>query len=108
MHTHYNWEGAVGQGWRSLVQPLIELCEQHDVLIMQVKEKYGGLRYYIGSANKEFFDAIDAAEKESYKTCEQCGEPGVLRDDLGWISTLCDKHYQDRLNRTTWKTDWSK
>ncbi len=56
---------------------------------MQVKEKYGGLRFYIGSATDDIFAAIDAAEAKSLKTCETCGEPG-RQVGRGWIVTICE------------------
>jgi hypothetical protein len=91
MHTPYNWEGAVGQGWRSLVEPLIELCKQADVPILQVKEKYGGLRFYVGAAPDEVHAAIEAAEEASLSTCEVCGNTGTLMG-RGWFKTRCQDH----------------
>jgi len=32
---------------------------------------------------------IDAAEEASARTCERCGSPGGLREDHGWLATLC-------------------
>jgi len=29
-------------------------------------------------------------KKESETICEKCGQPGKLREELEWISTLCD------------------
>lgn len=56
---------------------------------MQVKEKFGGLRFYVGPATDEIFAAIDAAEARSLKTCETCGQPG--RQAGGWwIVTICE------------------
>jgi hypothetical protein len=88
----------VGPGWAKILDKLYDI-KPRSVYVMQVKEKYGGLRFYIGSASQEFFDAIDAAEHESYLTCEQCGEPGELRGDLGWVLTLCNKHYQEAIEK---------
>lgn len=56
---------------------------------VQIKEKFGGLRYYMGSETKAMTEAISEAERKSFETCEQCGAPGKLRRG-GWISTLCD------------------
>ena len=65
----------------------------------QVKEKFGGLRFYLdSSATEKLHDAIRLAEDESYKTCELCGEPGEPRRE-GWIKTLCDKHDEERKQR---------
>lgn len=80
-----------GPGWASLYLPLIERCKAEGVAILQIKEKFGGLRFYVGAASDDLFTAIDEAEKRSITMCEECGEPGRLRG-LGWIRTLCDIH----------------
>ena len=84
----------VGPGWGKILDKLYDVKPRW-VHVLQVKEKWGGLRFYTGGATDSFFDAIRTAEKESYETCELCGEPGKLREDLGWILTLCDRHYED-------------
>ena|ERR1041385_1086190 len=56
----------------------------------QVKEKFGGLRFYMSSGTDEMYEAINQAESESYLTCEACGAPGESRSG-GWIKTLCDE-----------------
>lgn len=56
---------------------------------MQVKEKYGTLCFYMTSSTDEMEDAISEAEAKSAVTCEDCGQPGVLRGG-GWLRTLCD------------------
>lgn len=60
--------------------------------VVQIKEKFGGLRYYIHSGTDEIFKLIRDAEKKSYETCEICGAPGKL-NTKGWYKTLCDKHW---------------
>lgn len=67
-------------------------CESYRALhpkAAQVKEKFGGLRFYMTSANDEIRELVSEAEALSYKTCEECGEPGEERDTR-WIRTLCD------------------
>lgn len=83
-----------GPGWKKLYEPLIERCKREGVDIMQIKEKYGGLRFYVDATNDALFDAIDAAEEESLRVCEVCGDTGRLREDLSWLKTLCDAHYR--------------
>lgn len=85
-----NYEYSCGKGWKDLIDPLIEMCEKNNVQINQIKEKFGGLRFYVASAGKEIYDAIDEAERKSFETCESCGAPGKLRKG-GWLKTLCDK-----------------
>ena len=84
------WE--CGQGWKSIIDPLIELCKARDVQITQIKEKFGTLRFYVGAAPDDVYDAIDEAEKQSAVTCEVCGATGKLRTDRSWLRTLCDEH----------------
>lgn len=67
----------------------------HDFHVVQVKEKFGGLRFYIayGTMSPEASDCVDArinrAEDESLKTCERCGQPGEPDYTQHWISTRC-------------------
>ncbi len=61
--------------------------------VLQVKEKFGGLRFYITSASGKIFDLIDKAEDESYKICEICGKTGRLSLQNGYYyRTLCTTH----------------
>lgn len=78
-----------GKGWKSLYEPLIDLCQQEGVAITQIKEKFGTLRFYVAGAPAHIHDAIDAAERKSAETCEECGAPGKRRQG-GWIVTCCD------------------
>lgn len=90
LNTCYELFGVeCGPGWKSLYEPLIELCKAEGVAILQIKEKYGTLRFYVGAAPDHVFDAIDEAEARSAVTCERCGAPGQTRGG-SWIRTLCD------------------
>jgi len=57
----------------------------------QVKEKFGGLRFYVNGATEKHWNYITFAESMSYHTCEECGAPGKRYTD-GWHRTLCDIH----------------
>jgi hypothetical protein len=85
---------SVSAGWYGLIKELIEdiIAMGWDKQICQVKEKFGGLRFYINSASKEVHDRISEAEKLSYRVCEKCGNPGEHRSDRRWMETLCDTH----------------
>jgi hypothetical protein len=89
---------SVGNGWLGLIKELIEEAIKlgWDKQTADIKEKFGGLRFYINSASEEVHNRISEAEKLSYKVCEQCGEEGELRADLSWWTTLCDTHYNER------------
>ena len=92
---------ACGSGWYPLIKELIEdlIALGWDKKICQVKEKFGGLRFYINSGSDEMHERISKAENDSYEICEQTGKPGVLRTDIGWYTTLCDEEYQKVLER---------
>ena len=88
-------------GWFDI---LWRLCEDLEPLVMemeraggpkfevlQVKEKFGGLRFYVNCRNDGIRKRIDAAIQESFRTCEICGQPGTLREGR-CIKTLCDEH----------------
>lgn len=81
---------CVGPGWHGIIRRLItDLATMGwDGTVMQVKEKFGGLRFYIGASNDDVFERVSKAEIESYDTCETCGEPGTSGGD-GWITTRC-------------------
>lgn len=55
---------------------------------IQVKEKFGGLRFYMAHGNDEIYNLIEEAESLSYKTCEGCGAPGKARPG-SWVKVLC-------------------
>lgn len=94
-------------GWKELYQPIIDLCELYGVTVLQIKEKFGGLRIYVrGDRSGELGKIISAAEEASFHTCEECGEdrkdwdfdankrknratPRTSRTSR-WVRTLCD------------------
>jgi hypothetical protein len=80
--------GSVGEGWRPIVQQLIAYCEQHGVEIAQIKEKFGGLRFYTDTLPRGLKDLIEDAERESFTVCEDCGAPGTL-GGTRYLRTLC-------------------
>jgi hypothetical protein len=90
---------VVSPGWnlliKNLIQDLINLGWDKEVI--QVKEKFGGLRFYINEGTSEIHQRIAKAEIESMKTCEITGKPGKLRNDIGWYRTLCDEEYYECL-----------
>lgn len=83
----------VGKGWKPLVMKLAkDIAEIENVEVLQVKEKFGGLRFYIGSyRNDRIDDLISKAEEESYKICEECGARENVETKGSWLLTLCKK-----------------
>lgn len=85
-------------GWYDLLDSLCHrLQEQTDrhgapqIEVIQIKEKFGTLRFYVGTANDSQSALIDQAESLSALTCDMCGTSATLRSD-GWQRTRCDKH----------------
>lgn len=77
-----------------------------DLVVDQVKEKYGTLRFYwhpregavFRELHRQVDDIVDRYEEKSACVCECCGAPGELRD-LPWMLTLCDVHYAEEQKR---------
>jgi hypothetical protein len=90
-----------GDGWFGI---LWSLCARLDHLmeteggvgseqfeVLEVKEKFGGLRFYVNHLSEAIDAAIEAAKLESLGTCELCGRRGQLRTTPQY-RTLCDEH----------------
>jgi hypothetical protein len=99
-----------GDGWFDILwrlcvdlEPLVADLEQNTgekFEVLQVKEKFGGLRFYVNIKNDVIHDRIYAAQEESFHTCEVCGQPGTRREGNGgaWIKTFCKKHAKSASN----------
>lgn len=87
-----------GDGWFDIIYKLSEdiqnLNPPEDFEVFEVKEKFGGLRFYVENSNKEIDALIYKTEEASYFTCEVCGKPGKPRGS-GWIRTLCEEHFKE-------------
>jgi hypothetical protein len=59
--------------------------------VNQIKEKFGGLRFYYSGGDDEISGMVRMAEVWADHSCETCGDRGKRRSG-GWIRTLCDKH----------------
>ena len=90
---------AMPDGWRKAFG--IPMCKEiknelkkynylYKYRIMQIKEKFGTLRWYDnGSPNGRVYEIINKYEDISYHTCIVCGEPAT-KISKGWISPYCD------------------
>jgi len=61
---------------------------------IQVKEKYGTLRFYLSHETDKMERLISEAESKTSTTCESCGSEGEVRND-GWVATRCDECYEE-------------
>lgn len=110
------WYGCIApDGWKNIVEDVDRMLARldPDYEIHQIKEKFGTLRYYYGTAVedetiREIMDAIISyAEMLSSKVCEGCGnssyiqktrwgnkfdDSAVMKETIrgGWFKTICD------------------
>jgi hypothetical protein len=95
---------ACGDGWYTLIDTMCgniknqmenvnrnKPKEEHIVCeATQVKEKWGGLRFYVQGSDNFIDGIIDLAESMSYRICSECGNQSAAQKRRGWIYTLCD------------------
>jgi hypothetical protein len=110
MFGHKRYGGfAVGEGWWPVLEALCANIQSHvnwkneqrdkyqrgegcpQVVVAQVKEKFGGLRFYYDGGDETVHGMVRMAEVWADSSCEKCGKPGTRRGG-GWIRTLCDEH----------------
>jgi hypothetical protein len=96
-------EISTGDGWYHILDALfknmkwhVEWKQKHTPdfpipKIAQIKEKFGGLRFYYDGGDETITGMVYMAEAWAERTCETCGERGETRTG-GWVRTLCDKH----------------
>lgn len=72
--------------------------EVPQVVAVQVKEKFAGLRFYYEGGDEYISGMVRMAESWASVTCEECGVPGEMRPG-GWMKTLCDTHKKERDER---------
>jgi hypothetical protein len=103
METCMCWGFAHGEGWFNIIDQLCANIQHHidwknreteivpQVVVEQVKEKFGTLRFYYRGGDDYISGLVSMAESMSGVTCEECGAPGATGGQ-GWISTLCETH----------------
>jgi hypothetical protein len=98
---------ACGEGWWPILEALCGQIQHHidwknkqsevvaQVTVNQIKEKFGGLRFYYSGGDDAIDGMVRMAESWAAHSCEECGAPGKSREG-GWIRTLCDTHEAER------------
>jgi hypothetical protein len=95
------------QGWYDLIDKLssdisafcetlsTKYSEKPLMNVVQIKEKFGGLRYYVDyNVDREDITPVETlirdAENKSYDMCEDCGAAGErCAPSKYWMKTLC-------------------
>lgn len=90
------WGICVNSGWYwiidnlcSCIQDYIDANHKPQVEIVQLKEKFGSMRFYVDGADELIRGMIWLAEDLSYNTCEMCGTNTDILHTKGWIKTRC-------------------
>jgi len=99
-----NWHG-VPEGWLPIIDKLCDCMQWYidhhvkhtkegqykpaQVTCSQMKEKFGGLRFYENGADKTVDGMIHYAEYLADNTCQDCGSREDIGRTSGWISTIC-------------------
>lgn len=104
---------AIGQGWWPIVESLCSNIQSYvdwkneqkqkfnrgdgcpQVVVVQIKEKFGGLRFYYEGGDEQVSGMVRMAEAWAAHSCEECGNVGK-RTQGGWVRTLCDFHIAER------------
>jgi hypothetical protein len=98
---------AIGPGWWPIIESLCSNIQHYinwknresevvpQVVVGQIKEKFGGLRFYYDGGDDRIHGMVSMAESWADRSCEECGNPGKSRRG-SWIKTLCDEHEEQR------------
>ena len=90
------WGFECNDGWYELID---ELCADLQTLtdqghpqlkMMQVKEKFGALRFNAPGGSDAQKSLIRAAQQKSLTICELCGNPGSLDMSGSWHKVRCN------------------
>ena len=112
------WGFECGDGWYNIIDAMCAVIQGHinfqnnkrriylekqykdipdevpQVVAVQVKEKFGGLRFYYDGGDDYINGVVNMAVFMAEKTCMECGSPGTMRTD-GWWHVACEEHYDE-------------
>jgi len=94
------WGFECGDGWYWLIDNLCGSIQGYidnnkhlkiqQVVATQVKEKYGGLRFYFNGGDELIDGMVWLTESLSVEMCETCGSTQNVTQTKGWITTICE------------------
>lgn len=101
-----NW--SCPEGWIDVVDEMIDHIQNHidnhnkwaktdgdkieQLTCLQIKEKFGGLRFYTSGGDEYCYGIVSFVEAYSYEICQDCGSnQNVGQTISGWITTVCEK-----------------
>jgi hypothetical protein len=62
------------------------------VTALQIKEKFGTLRFYYTGGDERLTPIVDFYESYTQYICEDCGSTVDVGSTSGWIRNVCQKH----------------
>ena len=90
------WGICTNAGWYwlinnlcSCIQDYIDANKKEQVEVVQIKEKFGQLRFYTNGSDHLVNGMIWLAEHCSWNICEKCGTTDNITHTKGWVKTLC-------------------
>lgn len=95
-----------GEGWWPILEALCGQIQHHidwknkttevvaQVTVGQIKEKFGGLRFYYSGGDDVIDGMVRMAESWASRSCETCGNRAT-KQTTGWIKNLCDEHFEE-------------
>lgn len=103
----YTWLDGMPDGWLKAFGE--KMCEElRDALVsdgmleryrvFQVKEKFGGLRWYDSGGTGKTEKIIEKYVKLSYRTCVNCGDPAEYMS-TGYILPFCGRCAREEESR---------
>ncbi|MEQ1638494.1 MAG: hypothetical protein ABL903_17630 [Methylococcales bacterium] len=79
MSSFMGWGFGCGDGWFAILDTAAALitADSPEAYALQVKEKFGGLRFYLSGHSEFGAGVVEMAEALSYLMCETCGRPAI-------------------------------
>lgn len=88
---------SIQHGWYPLIDELCQKIQENvderkinQIRAIQVKQKFGSLRFYVNYHDEEISKYIQEAENKSMTICTRCSNNGTMRDCDGWYDILCN------------------
>lgn len=102
-----------GDGWFQIIWNMLEELEQFcktrvfplNLQLLEIKEKYGGMRVDFGCGDTSsaildrVYEIIEKYENLAEDTCESCGDKGKVYEVNGWLSAYCQNCYETAIKK---------
>ena len=104
---YYSISSGIPSAWLETVDWMCEAIQNHvdghvtwrngekikcpQVVCEQIKEKFGGLRFYYHGGDDQVAGMVYMAETILWNTCEYCGSHEEIETTKGWITRVCKK-----------------